>query len=80
MPQVVIVPNPVQSGGSVVIVPPRGAVVKEVSTDQGTNTAYPPGSFVSQDSGNRSVLGSDGGTFTPELVVDPLAYYILAKS
>lgn len=35
---------------------------------------------LSTDPNNRSVEGTDGGIFTPDLVVDPLAYYILAKS
>lgn len=34
----------------------------------------------SNDPNNRSKVGSDGGIFTPEIVVDPLAYYILAKA
>lgn len=34
----------------------------------------------STDPDNRSTLGSDGGIYTPEIAVDPLAYYILAKA
>ena len=37
-------------------------------------------SFLSADPDNRTREGSDGGLYTPELEVDPLAYYILAKS
>lgn len=44
--------------------------------------AAPGGSAViSADPGNRATQGSDGGVFVrDDLVPDPLAYYILAKS
>lgn len=35
---------------------------------------------LSTDEGNRATLGSDSKVFVPDLVSDPLAYYILAKS
>ena len=35
---------------------------------------------LSTDPGNRSILGSDQGIYTPDFVADPLAYYILAKA
>ena len=41
-------------------------------------TNYP--TKVSLDQDNRSRTGSDGGIYTPELITDPLAYYILAKA
>ena len=37
------------------------------------------GAGVSADADNRTTLGGDGGIYTPDLIVDPLAYYILAK-
>lgn len=42
----------------------------------------PPGptAFVSTDPDNRTVLGTDGGFYTPDIAADPLAYYILAKA
>jgi hypothetical protein len=39
-----------------------------------------PSAFVSADPNNRTVTGTDGGFFTPDIVADPLAYYILAKA
>jgi len=36
--------------------------------------------FVSADPDNRLTTGSDDGLFVPEIVIDPLAYYILAKA
>ena len=47
-----------------------------------TNRQGPPGPswFPSADAGNRTVLGSDGGVYTPDIETDPLAYYILAKA
>lgn len=36
--------------------------------------------FISQDPNNRLVYGTDGGLHVPDLTVEPLAYYILAKS
>ena len=39
------------------------------------------GAHISADTPNRLRLGSDGGLYVPDdLVPDPLAYYILAKS
>lgn len=39
------------------------------------------GVAISADPGNRATQGSDGGVFVrDDLVPDPLAYYILAKS
>ena len=35
---------------------------------------------ISTDPNNMTVLGGDGGIYTPDLVADPVAYYILAKS
>ena len=35
---------------------------------------------ISQDPGNRLTSGTDAGLLVPELVADPLAYYILAKA
>lgn len=35
---------------------------------------------ISADPGNRTTTGSDGGIYTPEIVADPLAYYILARA
>jgi hypothetical protein len=42
----------------------------------------PPGAAaaISGDGENRLTNGSDGGLFVPELTVDPVAYYILAKA
>lgn len=45
----------------------------------------PPGrdgvmSQISTDPNNRITNGSDGGMFAPDILVDPLAYYILAKA
>jgi len=42
----------------------------------------PPGSAaaISTDAENRLTNGADGGLFVPELTVDPVAYYILAKA
>lgn len=39
-----------------------------------------PASFVSLDPNNMTQEGTDGGIFTPDVVADPVAYYILAKS
>lgn len=41
-----------------------------------------PGSAaaISADAENRLTNGTDGGLFVPELTVDPVAYYILAKA
>lgn len=36
--------------------------------------------FISADPDNRTKIGADGGIFTPDIAVDPLAYYILAKA
>ena len=39
------------------------------------------GANISADPGNRAVAGVDGGVYVrDDLVPDPLAYYILAKS
>ena len=56
---------------------PRGVPGQSIKGDPG-----PPGpaAFVSADPDNRTKEGTDGGLYTPDLVVDPLAYYILAKS
>lgn len=35
---------------------------------------------ISADADNRATHGADGGLYVPELAVDPLAYYILARS
>lgn len=35
---------------------------------------------ISSDADNRLTTGSDGGLYVPEMVSDPLAYYILAKA
>lgn len=35
---------------------------------------------ISADADNRATHGTDGGLYVPELAVDPLAYYILARS
>ena len=35
---------------------------------------------LSTDPHNMTVLGGDGGIYTPDVVADPVAYYILAKS
>ena len=35
---------------------------------------------ISTDPNNRSTKGTDGGLYTPDISVDPLAYYILAKA
>ena len=41
----------------------------------------PPGNAaISTDPDNRLVRGLDAGLLVPELVADPLAYYILAKA
>lgn len=42
----------------------------------------PPGgaASISADAENRLTNGSDGRLFVPELTVDPVAYYILAKA
>jgi len=37
-------------------------------------------SFPSLDVNNRLIKGSDSGLYVPDIFVDPLAYYILAKS
>lgn len=39
-----------------------------------------PGAFISTDPNNMTSMGTDGGIFTPDMVADPLAYYILAKA
>lgn len=36
--------------------------------------------FISTDPDNMTREGTDGGLYTPDLVADPLAYYILAKA
>ena len=36
--------------------------------------------FISNAAENRLAYGPDGGLFVPEMVADPLAYYLLAKS
>ena len=36
--------------------------------------------FISTAAENRLTYGPDGGLFVPEMVADPLAYYLLAKS
>lgn len=46
-----------------------------------TGLLGPPGEVaISTDPDNRLTTGSDDGLYVPELVVDPLAYYILAKA
>lgn len=35
---------------------------------------------ISDDPENRLTTGGDGGLFVPDIQVDPLAYYILAKA
>lgn len=42
----------------------------------------PPGgaASISSDAENRLTNGTDGKLFVPELTVDPVAYYILAKA
>lgn len=39
-----------------------------------------PSVSISTDPENRLTTGTDSGLFVPELVADPLAYYILAKA
>lgn len=39
-----------------------------------------PGASISADPDNRLTTGSDNGLYVPEIVIDPLAYYILAKA
>ena len=68
----------VTSQASVEVVETSSAVVEVVELAmQG-----PPGptAFVSTDPDNRTVLGTDGGFYTPDIAADPLAYYILAKA
>lgn len=42
----------------------------------------PPGegAAISSDIDNRLTRGTDLGLFVPEIYIDPLAYYILAKA
>ena len=35
---------------------------------------------ISTDPDNRATQGTDGQVFVPELLIDPVAYYILAKA
>lgn len=59
-------------------IPARTLVVVPVGTGlQGRPGA---GAVISTDPDNRLVRGLDAGLLVPELVTDPLAYYILAKS
>ena len=51
-------------------------VEKGPKGDSGSATELP----ISTDPDNRLTTGSDNGLYVPELVVDPLAYYILAKA
>lgn len=57
---------------------PRGVPGKK--GDPGEKGDPGPAAFVSADANNMTREGTDGGLFTPDLVSDPLAYYILAKS
>ena len=36
--------------------------------------------YASGEINNRTRIGNDGGIYTPDIEVDPLAHYILAKS
>lgn len=41
----------------------------------------PPGvTPISADANNRLTTGTDGGLHVPDIMTDPLAYYILAKA
>lgn len=57
---------------------PRGVPGKK--GDPGEKGDPGPAAFVSADANNMTRVGTDGGLYTPDLVSDPLAYYILAKS
>lgn len=47
---------------------------------QGAQGAPGLAAFASADPNNRTVVGTDGGLYTPDITADPLAYYILAKA
>lgn len=53
-----------------------------VLTTINTGLVGPPGPVapISADPDNRLTTGSDDGLYVPEIVIDPLAYYILAKA
>lgn len=56
------------------------AVAQGLRGARGEAGASGAAASLSADAGNRTVLGADGGMYTPELGVDPLAHYILAKN
>ncbi len=66
---------------TVVPIATRPLVVVPVGTGlQGAPGAPGVGAAISTDPDNRLVRGTDAGLLVPEIVTDPLAYYILAKA
>jgi hypothetical protein len=55
-----------------------------VKLHTGTVPPSTPGSgtaaTISNSPDNRLTTGTDGGLFVPEITIDPLAYYILARN
>ena len=58
----------------------RQVIEVGVGGPQGAQGVPGPAAFVSTDPNNRTTTGNDGGLFTPDIMSDPLAYYILAKA
>lgn len=67
------------SAASLVQVAPAPSAPVEVRV---LGTPYTAGATgeVSGDDGNRLTRGTDSRLFVPELAIEPLAYYILAKA
>lgn len=66
---------------TVVPIATRPLVVVPLGTGlQGAPGAPGVGAAISTDPENRLTRGLDDGLLVPELVADPLAYYILAKA
>ena len=47
---------------------------------QGTPGVSGAAAGISTDPDNRLAVGSDSGLYCPEILIDPLAYYILSRS
>lgn len=55
-------------------------VVLHAGTVQPTPPTQPGAASISAAPDNRLTTGTDGGLFVPEITIDPLAYYILARN
>ncbi|MDO5289344.1 MAG: hypothetical protein Q4F13_06880 [Pseudomonadota bacterium] len=66
---------------TVITGPVQGNVITHVYPASGGSAGGVIAPQISADPGNRATAGADGGVYVrDDLVPDPLAYYILAKT